>query len=350
VDLQDVVWVLCGPENHGRVLGYGTPTPGFISWKHSGIQGQRRKLSQRARGFRTLYKPGLTRLPHIQRPARENLLYLEGMSPRVDGTPPLSELRRRYVDKARPLPVHLEALLRADQRPAAQGLLAAIERRRRANRSEGQRLRGMLRFETSLWGQGVLRVAGVDEAGMSPLAGPVAAGAVVFAPGTRIAEVDDCKRLDPATRERLAPIIRKRAVAWAVAFVEHDEIDRLNIYWAGVEAMKRALAGLGMVPDHVLIDGPGRGLKDLTVSHQGIVGGDQLSLSIAAASILAKTARDARMRQFDTLYPGYGLGKHKGYPVKEHLDALTRLGPCPIHRRSFAPVREAAQLSLPMRG
>jgi ribonuclease HII len=272
------------------------------------------------------------------------------MPPRIAVMPPLAEVRRRYLEQARPLPVGLESLLRADHRAAARALLAAIERRRHANRSEGQRLRGMLRFETGLWARGVLHVAGVDEAGMSPLAGPVAAAAVVFAPGTRIAEVDDCKRLDPATRERLAPVIRARAVAFAVAFVEHDEIDRLNIYWAGVEAMKRALAALGLVPDHVLIDGPGRGLKDLVVSHQGIVGGDQLSLSIAAASILAKTARDARMRQLDTVYPGYGLSKHKGYPVKEHIDALMRLGPSPIHRQSFAPVREAAQLRLPGSG
>lgn len=266
------------------------------------------------------------------------------MSPRLESTPPLAELRRRYVEQARPLPAHLEALLREDERAAARGLLAAIERRRHANRSEGQRLRSMLRFETGLWGRGVLRVAGVDEAGMSPLAGPVAAAAVIFAPGTRIADVDDCKRLDVATRERLAPIIRTRAVAFAVAFVEPEEIDRLNIYWAGVEAMKRALAGLALVPEHILIDGPGRGLKDLEVSHQGIVGGDQQSLSIAAASILAKTARDARMRQLDVLYPGYGLAKHKGYPVKEHVDALNRLGPSPVHRRSFAPVREAAEI------
>ena len=150
---------------------------------------------------------------------------------------------------------------------------------------------------------------------------------MVFPPGTRIAEVDDCKRLDPATRERLAPLIRARAIAFAVAFVEPDEIDRINIYWAGVAAMKRALAALGFVPDHVLIDGPGRGLKDIEASHRGIIGGDQLSLSIAAASILAKTARDARMRQLDLEYPGYGLGKHKGYPVKEHFSALAAPGP-----------------------
>jgi ribonuclease HII len=185
-------------------------------------------------------------------------------------------------------------------------------------------------------------VAGVDEAGMSPLAGPVAAAAVVFTPGTRIPEVDDCKRLDPETRERLAPIIRARAVSYAVAFVEPDEIDRLNIYWAGVTAMKRALAALTIIPEHVLIDGPGYGLRDLPVAHQGLIGGDGRSLSIAAASILAKTARDARMRELDTQYPGYGLGKHKGYPVKEHFRALQKLGPSPIHRMSFAPVREAA--------
>jgi ribonuclease HII len=199
----------------------------------------------------------------------------------------------------------------------------------------------MLRFESVLWARGLVRVAGVDEAGMSPLAGPVAAAAVVFPPGTRIPGVDDCKRLDPATRARLAPIIRERAIAYAVVFVEPNEIDQLNIYWAGVAAMKRAIAGLSCVPEHVLVDGPGRGLKDLGLSHQGIIGGDQQSLSIAAASILAKTARDARMCELDALYPGYGFSKHKGYPVREHLRALRRLGPSAVHRQSFAPVRLA---------
>ncbi len=255
--------------------------------------------------------------------------------------PKLSTLRRRHVDEGRPLPTDLEALLRADGRASAQQLLVAIERRRRANRSEGQRLRGMLRYESTLWARGLLRVAGVDEAGMSPLAGPVAAAAVVFAPGTRIPGVDDCKKLDPGTRSRLAPIIREQAIAYAVAFVEPDEIDRLNIYWAGVAAMKRALAGLAVELEHVLIDGPGRGLKDIGVEHQGIIGGDRRSLSIAAASILAKTARDARMCELDTQYPGYGFSQHKGYPVKQHLRALARLGPSPVHRQSFAPVKNA---------
>lgn len=276
---------------------------------------------------------------------RKAVMLDEGSQARPNAGPPrlvLTTLRKRYVEAARPLPGAIEIALRSDPRPAARALLAAIERRRRDNRAEGQRLRTMLRFETALWGQGLVRVAGVDEAGMSPLAGPVAAGAVIFAPGTRIPEVDDCKRLDPDTRERLAPIIRAHAVAHAVAFVEPEEIDRLNIYWAGVAAMKRALAALGVLPEHVLIDGPGRGLRDLGCAHQGIIGGDGRSLSIAAASILAKTARDARMRALDAEYPGYGFAQHKGYPVKEHFRALQRLGPSPIHRLSFAPVKESA--------
>ncbi len=254
----------------------------------------------------------------------------------------LSEIRRRYVERPRPLPAALEVRLRKDPRPSAQAILAAVERRRRANRSEGQRLRTILRYEGSLWAAGVTLVAGLDEAGMSPLAGPVAAAAVVFPPGTRIPHVDDCKRLDARERERLAPIIRAEALAWAVAFVEPEDIDRLNIYWAGIAAMTRALASLSLAPEHLLIDG--RRLREITTPQQAIVRGDQKSLSIAAASILAKTARDARMRELDATYPGYGFAQHKGYPVKAHFAALSRLGACPVHRRSFAPVREALGL------
>jgi ribonuclease HII len=258
------------------------------------------------------------------------------------GSLSLVEMRERYVDRGRPLPASVEAALRADPRAGARAILDAVERRRRANRAEGQRLRNILRFETALWAAGLERVAGIDEAGMSPLAGPVAAAAVILAPGTRIPGVDDCKKLDARERERLAPLIRARAVAWAVAFVEPDEIDALNIYWAGIAAMKRALAGLGAAPQHLLIDA--RRLKDVDLPQHPIVKGDEKSLSIAAASILAKTARDARMRELDAAYPGYGFAKHKGYPVKAHVDALLSLGPCPIHRRSFAPVRAALGL------
>jgi ribonuclease HII len=253
--------------------------------------------------------------------------------------PTLSALRARYVDRGRPLPATLESVLRADGRPGARSLLAAIERRRADNRAEGQRLRVMLRYERALWGRGLATVAGVDEAGMSPLAGPVAAGAVVFAPETRIPGIDDSKKLDAGERARLAPLIKAAAVAWAVAFVEPDEIDRLNIYWAGIQAMERAVQALQVEPQHLLIDG--RRLDRLPVPQQRIIAGDAKSLTIAAASILAKTARDARMVELDVAFPGYGFARHKGYPVRAHLVVLAARGPCPIHRRSFAPVQQA---------
>jgi ribonuclease HII len=254
----------------------------------------------------------------------------------------LADLRARYVERGRALPAAIEAALGADGRAGAQAILAAIARRRRANRAEGQRLRMMLRYETALWTTGVSHVAGVDEAGMSPLAGPVAAAAVIFASGTRIPGVDDSKRLTAEEREELAPVIRERAVAWAVGYAEVDEIDCINIYWAGLAAMRRAIEALTPAAEHLLIDA--RKLRDVALPQQSIIKGDTKSLSIAAASILAKTARDARMRAFDDLYPGYGFAQHKGYPVRAHARALRKLGACPIHRRSFEMVREVLGL------
>jgi len=242
----------------------------------------------------------------------------------------------------RPLDAATEAALKADDRPGAAAILAAIARRRFDNRAEGQRLRKLLQYESALWSQGIAHVAGVDEAGMSPLAGPVSAAAVVFAPGFRLAGIDDSKKLDARTRERLAEEIKAHAVAWCVGFAEVDEIDRINIYWAGMLAMRRAVEGLSVAPEHVLLDA--RRLRELTVPQQRIVKGDSKSLTIAAASILAKTARDARMRELDAEHPGYGFAKHKGYPVREHVAALKTLGASPVHRRSFAPVREALGL------
>jgi len=251
--------------------------------------------------------------------------------------PTLAELRVRFVDRARPLPAALEAELKSDPRPGARAILAAVHRRRHAHRAEGQRLRKMLRFEQELWATGALHVAGVDEAGMSPLAGPVYAAAVVLSPGTRINDVDDSKKLDVKERERLAVEIKATAVAWAVGTASVEEIDTINIYWAGLLAMQRAVEGLGLQPQHLLIDA--RRLKDLDIPQQRIVKGDARSLSIAAASILAKTSRDAMMRDLDTEHPGYGFAQHKGYPVKAHVAALGRLGACSAHRRSFGPVR-----------
>jgi len=260
----------------------------------------------------------------------------------VSEQPTLSELKARYVDEGRPLPRELETFLREDARPGAKKLLEMIEKRRRKNRAEGQRLRKLLRFETDLWEQGILRVAGVDEAGMSPLAGPVAAAAVILPPHYRLARVDDSKKLDAKTREALAIEIKQHAVAWGVGLVTPEEIDRINIYHAGLLAMKRAVEALDPAPESLLIDA--RKLADVPIPQRAIVHGDALSFSIAAASIIAKTTRDGIMRELDARYPGYGFAKHKGYPVREHYDALDRLGACEVHRRSFAPVRKALGL------
>jgi ribonuclease HII len=248
----------------------------------------------------------------------------------------------RFVVEGRALDAATEAALKADCRRGARSILGAIARRRFANRSEGQRLRKMLQYEGLLWSAGARYVAGVDEAGMSPLAGPVAAAAVIFAPGTRIVGVNDSKKLDAACRERLAGEIKASAVAWSVAFAEVREIDNINIYWASRLAMRRAIDGLPHPPDHVLVDG--RRLKGLELPQRGIIKGDAKSLTIAAASILAKTARDDLMSRLDALYPGYGFARHKGYPVPEHRAALRKLGACPLHRRSFGPVRQALGL------
>jgi ribonuclease HII len=254
----------------------------------------------------------------------------------------LADIRRQYVDRARPLGAGLEAALRADPRPGAKAILDAVARRRLHSRSEGQRLRKLLRYERALWGAGLSRIAGVDEAGMSPLAGPVAAAAVVFPPGSRIPGVDDSKRLNSATRERLAVEIKKTALAWSVAFADVAEIDTINIYWASMLAMRRAVEGLSVKPDHLLIDA--RRIRDVGVPQQPIIRGDSKSLTIAAASILAKTARDELMQRLDREHPGYGLSSHKGYPVPEHVAALSKLGASAIHRRSFGPVRQVLGL------
>ena len=254
----------------------------------------------------------------------------------------LAQIRHRYLVECRPLDWAMEAALMADTRAGAKAILEAIAQRRFENRSEGQRVRKLLRYENALWATGALHVAGVDEAGMSPLAGPVSAAAVVFAPGARIPGIDDSKKLDAATRDRLAAEIKQTAAAWFVGFAQVEEIDTINIYWAGLLAMRRAVEGLAVTPEHLLIDA--RRLKDLQIPQQAIVKGDCKSLTIAAASILAKTARDALMQRLDAKYPGYGFSRHKGYPVREHLTALVRLGVTPIHRRSFAPVRSVLGL------
>jgi ribonuclease HII len=182
-------------------------------------------------------------------------------------------------------------------------------------------------------------VAGVDEVGRGPLCGAVVTAAVILDPGKPILGLNDSKKLSLARREALFDEIKKKALAWCVARAEVAEIDQLNILHATMLAMQRAVEGLQVQPRLALIDG--NRCPKLAVPSSPVVKGDSQVPAIAAASILAKVTRDREMQVLDALYPGYGLAGHKGYPTAEHLDALRRLGPTPIHRRSFAPVRDA---------
>lgn len=256
---------------------------------------------------------------------------------------PVAELRARYVARDRAVPDGLLEALDADPRSGARELARLIRKRRLENRREGQRLHTMLRYELELWAQGLGAIAGVDEAGMAPLAGPVVAAAVILPRHYKLRGLDDSKRiLEEERREELAAQIKRDAVCWAVGHAEVEEIDRLNIYHAGLLAMQRAVCGLGTRPDFVLVDA--RKIPECPAPQRGIIHGDALSASIAAASILAKTSRDARMNELDRIYPGYRFASHKGYPTPEHCRLLQQLGALPIHRRSFARVRQVLGL------
>jgi len=198
------------------------------------------------------------------------------------------------------------------------------------------------RFEGRAWRDGADRVAGVDEAGRGPLAGPVAAAAVVLDPGRRIRGLRDSKLLAPERREELFAIIQERALAVGVAIVDHETIDRVNILEATRRAMREALAQLVPSPDLVLTDFVH--LAALPCPQRNLVDGDRRCATIAAASIVAKVTRDRLMREWDAKYPEYGFARHKGYGTPEHLGALDRLGPCPIHRRTFSGVWRQGEL------
>jgi ribonuclease HII len=255
---------------------------------------------------------------------------------------PIAELRARFLTRGEPLGEDEAAALAADPRAGARALLAAVERARTANRVEGQRLRRLLEFETPLWAAGVERIAGVDEAGVGPLAGAVVAAAVILPRTLRPRGLDDSKQLDEPSRDRLAAEVKAGAVAWGVGVATHLEVDALNVYQASLLAMRRAVEALAPSPQHLLVDA--RRVPGVPWPQQGIVKGDARSLSIAAASVIAKTTRDAMMVEAEARFPGYGFARHKGYGAPEHLEALRRLGPCELHRRSFAPVRAALGL------
>jgi ribonuclease HII len=213
------------------------------------------------------------------------------------------------------------------------------EARADAARRSGRRRLCSSRYEREARKQGWLRIAGVDEAGRGALFGPVVAAAVMLDPRRRIAGLDDSKRLPAARREILAERIKQRAVAWAVAVIEADRIDAWNIYQASRQAMAEAVRRLAVPPDYLLVDAL---TLELPIEQRSLIHGDARSVSIAAASILAKVARDALMAEWDARYPQYGLARNKGYSTPDHLAALRRYGPTPLHRFSFAPVRRAS--------
>ncbi len=196
-------------------------------------------------------------------------------------------------------------------------------------------------FHAHRLGAPLTQICGVDEAGRGPWAGPVSAAAVILNPSRLPAGINDSKKLSAVTRARLFDIILATALATSIVMIEADEIDRINILAATHKAMAQAVAGLQIVPALALIDG--NRVPELACPTIPIVKGDTLSLSIAAASILAKVARDRFMQQADIDYPGYGFARHKGYGVAQHSEALTRLGPCPLHRLSYKPVAAAAR-------
>jgi ribonuclease HII len=258
----------------------------------------------------------------------------------------LKEIQDRFADPAMAVSGQTLRQLQRDPRAGVQKLYRVLLKRSEALRREKLRLDAMLHFERLLWQAGVQHVAGVDEVGVGPLAGPVVAAAVIFPPGTEIEGIDDSKALEEGQRVLLEALIRGRAAAVGIGVVPVEEIDRLNIYHAGLKAMQLALGNLELVPQHVLVDS--RTIPDVPQPQNSFDKGDGLNFSIAAASIVAKVYRDRLMAELDLQYPGYGFAGHKGYATREHQEAIRELGPCPIHRRSFDFIRElCGQYSAP---
>lgn len=253
-----------------------------------------------------------------------------------DSLPSLADVRRLLAQS----PADGPALqrLRDDPRASVAALLAAAGRRDAREAQRQQKKQEMLQLERDLAARGMVCIAGVDEAGLGPLAGPIVAAAVILGDAAAIDGIDDSKKLDARRRERLAPQILAKAACAAIGVADVAEIDELNVYHAGLLAMRRAVEGLTLRPDHVLVDA--RRIPGLDIDQSAHVKGDARSLSIAAASIVAKTHRDALMDDLDRAYPGYGLARHKGYGTAEHQQALRRLGASPVHRMSYGAVRE----------
>ncbi|WP_026174316.1 ribonuclease HII [Effusibacillus pohliae] len=243
---------------------------------------------------------------------------------------------RSWLDKQTDVPDHILDRMRRDTRAGVRAIAESYLKKRARARAERERMAKLWDYERTLAAQGYQAIAGVDEAGRGPLAGPVVAGACILPLGIEIPGLNDSKQLAPEERERLFDVIQANALAYGVGIVDVDYIDTYNILQSTYEAMRRAIQALQVQPDHLLNDAvtiPGVEIPQLPV-----VQGDAKSHSIAAASILAKVTRDRLMQEYGKLYPKYGFEKHMGYHTPEHIEALQKYGPCPIHRRSFAPV------------
>lgn len=226
--------------------------------------------------------------------------------------------------------------LKADQRKGVQLAIQKRQKELRDLKEEYDRQEAMLVYEKDLYAQGIEWIAGVDEVGRGPLAGPVVAAAVILPKGLHIPFLNDSKKIPKSRHENLYDQIMAQAVAVGIGQVDASMIDTCNIYQASKLAMEQAIGNLAVSPQHLLVDAM---TLNSPISQTAIIKGDATSLSIAAASIVAKVTRDRLMTTYDKEYPGYGFGKHAGYGTKEHLLALEQLGPCPIHRKTFEPIK-----------
>lgn len=250
----------------------------------------------------------------------------------------VAQVRERYVRGEQPVTPQVLHQLKRDPRQGVRQIYDMLKKRYERERAEQLRLDAMLNFERVLWRSGVERIAGVDEAGTGPLAGPVVAAAVVFPPHTQLSGIDDSKRLDAEQRNAAERAIRAAASGIGVGVAQVDEIDRLNVYQAALLAMRRAVEALPVSPQHVLVDA--RNIPGVEIPQNCFNKGDGINFSIAAASIIAKTYRDRLMQELAQNYPGYGFERHKGYGTAEHQAAIRRFGPCAVHRMSFTFIHE----------
>jgi len=250
----------------------------------------------------------------------------------------VAQLRQEYLENGVIPSRDVLEELRSDCRRGVRQICRSIENREAARKEKERRCGQLLKLEESLRAEGYQMIAGVDESGVGTVAGPVVAAAVVFSPGVKILGVDDSKRLDEKTRQDLLVEINQRAAGIGIGIAQVEEIDSINVYQASLQALKRAVRNLPMRPDYLLVDA--RVVPQTKIQQECFVKGDSRHFSIAAASILAKTRRDSLMIDLDSLYPGYGLATHKGYATPQHLEAIRRKGPSPIHRTSYQCISE----------